>query len=110
MSAPVGNTELIESFWGLQARERYVLTHRLGLCGEKPKTHRAIGENVGCTRERVRQIYIVGLHHAWIFSGKHPAPRDEIATELRTLLRETGEKNIQSTELHLDESRAVIDG
>jgi len=40
----------------LSPRERTILIHRFGLNGEEPKTLNEVGEIVGLSRERVRQI------------------------------------------------------
>lgn len=45
----------------LKPRQQTVLTLRFGLGGGEPQTLEAIGEVVGITRERVRQIQIEGL-------------------------------------------------
>ncbi len=47
---------LMESLSILSERERDVLIHRFGLNGEEPKTLQKIGEILGLSRERVRQI------------------------------------------------------
>lgn len=45
----------------LSENERTVLRLRLGLDGEEPMTLEAIGQRMGLTRERVRQIEAAGL-------------------------------------------------
>ena len=40
----------------LEARERDVIRMRFGLDGEEPRTLQEIGEKLGLSRERVRQI------------------------------------------------------
>jgi RNA polymerase primary sigma factor len=40
----------------LSPRERTILIHRFGLNGKEPKTLDEVGEIVGLSRERVRQI------------------------------------------------------
>lgn len=45
--------ELLET---LPQRERLILIHRFGLYGEEPKTLKEVGDIVGISRERVRQI------------------------------------------------------
>jgi RNA polymerase primary sigma factor len=40
----------------LSAREKQILIHRFGLYGEEPKTLKEVGDIVGISRERVRQI------------------------------------------------------
>jgi RNA polymerase primary sigma factor len=44
-------------------REATVLRLRFGLSGEEPMTLRQVGERLGLTRERVRQIETEGLQH-----------------------------------------------
>lgn len=46
-------TELLET---LSPREKTILIHRFGLFGEEPKTLNEVGQIVGISRERVRQI------------------------------------------------------
>ncbi|MGC8869073.1 MAG: sigma-70 family RNA polymerase sigma factor, partial [Sulfurihydrogenibium sp.] len=45
--------ELLET---LSPRERMIIIHRFGLYGEEPKTLKEVGDLVGISRERVRQI------------------------------------------------------
>lgn len=45
--------ELLDS---LSEREKQIIIHRFGLYGEEPKTLKEVGEIVGISRERVRQI------------------------------------------------------
>lgn len=45
----------------LTKREASVISHRLGLLGEKKKTWDAIGKVIEVTRERTRQIYSKGI-------------------------------------------------
>ena len=40
----------------LDERERIIIKHRFGLDGEEPKTLTEVGELLGISRERVRQI------------------------------------------------------
>jgi len=54
----------------LPEREVRVLRFRFGLSGEKPYTLHEIGEKMGVTRERVRQIAMQGLQRL-----RHPAIR-----------------------------------
>lgn len=46
-------TELLDT---LSPRERTIIIHRFGLFGEEPKTLNEVGQIVGISRERVRQI------------------------------------------------------
>jgi RNA polymerase primary sigma factor len=48
--------ELRAALARLKPRMRYVLTLRFGLDGEKPKTLEEVGDALGITRERVRQL------------------------------------------------------
>jgi RNA polymerase primary sigma factor len=48
--------ELNEALYQLKPRMRYVLALRFGLDGEKPKTLEEVGDALGITRERVRQL------------------------------------------------------
>jgi RNA polymerase primary sigma factor len=48
--------EVLHLLDGMDPREATVLRMRFGLNGEEPKTLHAIGESLGLTRERVRQI------------------------------------------------------
>ena len=41
---------------GLDEKQRYVIIHRLGLMGSEEKTLEELGQEFGCTRERIRQI------------------------------------------------------
>jgi RNA polymerase primary sigma factor len=45
----------------LAVNERKVLRRRFGLEGDEPETLEAIGQTLGLTRERVRQIETAGL-------------------------------------------------
>jgi RNA polymerase primary sigma factor len=48
--------QVLEFLDELEDREKAVLRLRFGLEGEEPKTLKEIGERLGLTRERVRQI------------------------------------------------------
>ena len=54
-------TDLAELLDALSENERTVLRRRFGLDGEEPMTLDAIGQRMGLTRERVRQIEVAGL-------------------------------------------------
>jgi RNA polymerase sigma factor (sigma-70 family) len=54
-------TDLAELLEALRERERTVLRLRFGLDGEEPMTLEAIGQRMGLTRERVRQIEVAEL-------------------------------------------------
>jgi RNA polymerase primary sigma factor len=56
VSSRLRDADLQRALETLQWRERRVLELRYGLAAEEPKTLEAIGEEVGVTRERVRQI------------------------------------------------------
>ena len=58
---------------GLPEREVRVLRFRFGLSGEKPYTLHEIGEKMGVTRERVRQIAMQGLQRL-----RHPSIRNRL--------------------------------
>lgn len=45
----------------LDDREKYIITHRYGLIDDDPKTLEQIGEEIGLTKERSRQIEIKAL-------------------------------------------------
>jgi RNA polymerase primary sigma factor len=64
-TVPSGELELIRSSFerriqdmvgGLDDKEREVINMRFGLDGEEPKTLQEIGETMGLSRERIRQI------------------------------------------------------
>jgi RNA polymerase primary sigma factor len=50
------NTQLKESMGEMSARERYVLVRRYGLDDREPATLAEVGNELGVTRERVRQL------------------------------------------------------
>jgi RNA polymerase primary sigma factor len=56
VSARLRDADLESALQSLQWRERRVLELRYGLAAEEPQTLEAIGQEVGVTRERVRQI------------------------------------------------------
>lgn len=63
LEAPVGEggSALKDILDTLSAGERTVIELRFGLTGEAPMTLEAIGQQMGVTRERVRQIEAAGL-------------------------------------------------
>ena len=72
----VGNdsTKVLLQDWlsKLDELDHSVIVHRFGLCGHDPKTLEEVGQVVGLTRERVRQIQIRALskmRRAMNFSG-----------------------------------------
>jgi RNA polymerase primary sigma factor len=54
-------TDLVSVLDDLAVNERKVLRRRFGLEGDEPETLEAIGQTLGLTRERVRQIETAGL-------------------------------------------------
>jgi RNA polymerase primary sigma factor len=50
------STELLEALGKLQPRQRRVVIERFGLDGVRPRTLEEVGQNLGITRERVRQL------------------------------------------------------
>ena len=55
------NAELARALQCLTPRMRNVLVLRFGLGGEEPKTLAEVGESLGVTRERARQIEVLAL-------------------------------------------------
>ena len=53
--------DLVAVFDDLAPNERTVLRHRFGLEGDEPETLEAIGQRMGYSRERIRQIETAGL-------------------------------------------------
>jgi RNA polymerase primary sigma factor len=53
--------DLVAVFDDLAPNERTVLRHRFGLEGAEPQTLEAIGQRMGYSRERIRQIEASGL-------------------------------------------------
>ena len=47
---------LTDALRTLPEREREILTLRYGLAGDEPMTLQAIGQRLGCCKERVRQL------------------------------------------------------
>jgi RNA polymerase primary sigma factor len=56
-----GRTDLVSVLDDLAANERTVLRRRFGLEGDPPEKLEAIGQRLGLTRERIRQIEAAGL-------------------------------------------------
>ncbi len=63
----------------LKPRQQAVLTLRFGLAGGEPQTLEAIGEVVGITRERVRQIQIEALRELHKILRRNAFSRDMLA-------------------------------
>lgn len=61
LEEPLPMTELNEQMAQLSEREREVLSLRFGLGGHEQATLEEVGERIGITRERVRQIQIKAL-------------------------------------------------
>jgi RNA polymerase sigma factor (sigma-70 family) len=53
--------DLVSALDDLAESERMVLRRRFGLAGDEPETLEAVGDRIGLTRERVRQIERAGL-------------------------------------------------
>jgi RNA polymerase primary sigma factor len=70
--------DLEEALSALTPREVRVLRMRFGLGGQKPHTLREIGEKLGVTRERIRQIEGKGLRKL-----RHPRHRRKLEPYLR---------------------------
>jgi RNA polymerase sigma factor (sigma-70 family) len=65
------NESLKELLNTLTDRERKVVTHRLGLFGEKKKTYEKIGEIFGLTRERISVIFAKAIRKC-----RHPERKE----------------------------------
>ena len=67
-------------FWldKLETKQRTVLSMRYGLRGFEPETLEVVGEAVGLTRERVRQIQFEGLRRLKDLMGKQNFTRDQL--------------------------------
>ncbi len=70
--------ELAEALDGLQDRMREVIELRYGLDGSKPATLEQVGERLGVTRERVRQVEGRALRE---MAEAHPGLRDYLRGE-----------------------------
>ncbi|MCI5066366.1 sigma-70 family RNA polymerase sigma factor [bacterium] len=77
----------------LTDRERYTLTHRLGLEGQSRMTLKELGSQLGVTRERIRQIER---------DGKEKLKR--VLTRTRSELRHLTEKRERSVDMLEDEA------
>jgi len=62
------HTELADALQSLSPRMRHVLELRFGLSGSEPKTLEEVGEGLGITRERVRQLEARALRELRLFS------------------------------------------
>jgi len=62
--------ELLQAVETLPARLRTVLTLRFGLDGQGKRTLQAVGDAIGVTRERVRQLETVALRHLHRAAGR----------------------------------------
>lgn len=73
----------------LSKREARIITLRFGLNGERPQTLEEVGEALGLTRERVRQLQIDCLKQlrALLECKEHQRSVKEIAQEKRDLMR-----------------------
>jgi len=61
-------TELARALQSLNPRMRHVLELRFGLSGSDPKTLEEVGEGLGVTRERVRQLEARALRELRLFA------------------------------------------
>jgi len=62
------HTELADALQSLSPRMRHVLELRFGLSGSEPKTLEEVGEGLGITRERVRQLEARALRELRLFA------------------------------------------
>jgi RNA polymerase primary sigma factor len=60
--------ELARALQSLNPRMRHVLELRFGLSGSEPKTLEEVGEGLGITRERVRQLEARALRELRLFA------------------------------------------
>ena len=70
--------DLAESMKGLTERERQIIAMRFGLNGEEPMTLEQVGNVIGVTRERIRQIEARALRHM-----RYVAKRNRLSDYLR---------------------------
>jgi RNA polymerase nonessential primary-like sigma factor len=79
------NSELHESIgqWldQLEEKQRIVLERRYGLRGHEPQTLEDVGQEVGLTRERVRQIQFEALRSLKVIMKKQTLTRDTLLGE-----------------------------
>ena len=69
----------------IDEREATILRLRYGLEGDEPLTLKQIGERIGLTRERVRQLEIqalLKLHHRMTNGGTRPKPKRKAAAAI----------------------------
>lgn len=59
---------VLSALKGLKPKEATVITSRFGLDGSGAKTLEKVGQRLGVTRERIRQIQVKALHRL-----RHPA-------------------------------------
>ncbi len=59
---------------GLTVRSRYILIHRFGLKGERPKTLDEMGALLNLTRERTRQLQVKAIEHLQRVYTPHDEP------------------------------------
>src|SRR5207245_1875300 len=64
-------TDLVSVLDDLAANERTVLRRRFGLEGDPPEKLEAIGQRLGLTRERIRQIEAAGQRQRRALPGAH---------------------------------------
>lgn len=69
-------------FKALTPRERDIIRLRYGLGGRPEKTLEEIGEKLGVTRERIRQIQLSALHKMRRALGRREAPTQFLAATL----------------------------
>ena len=77
--------------YALSERERKIIELRFGIVNEEPLTLELIGERIGLTRERVRQIENQALHKLQIFMAQKDE-RDERERQERRRLREEAQR------------------
>jgi RNA polymerase sigma factor (sigma-70 family) len=70
--------DLAAVFDDLAPNERTVLRHRFGLEGDEPETLEAIGQRMGYSRERIRQIEASGLRKLRALLGARGIDADDL--------------------------------